>query len=238
MSLISKDVTTLVFTLLPGFIAAAIFYMLTAHPKTSEFERVVQSLIFTALVKFVVLCLGWTFIRIGSYKSIGAWNSNSEFQWSIIIAIAIGFTCSYIANTDKFHGFIRRMDISKRTSYPSEWFGTFAEQKRYIVLHLDGKRRLRGWPKEWPDQPDKGHFVILNPEWILNDNQVASLPEVASLMIPANEVKMVEFLKINDELPAADDQDAMRTIDQSMQLLLGAQIKEGKKEDVSGSKAT
>ena len=39
--------------LLPGFVAAAVFYSLTSHPKPSNFERVVQALIFTIVVEAV-----------------------------------------------------------------------------------------------------------------------------------------------------------------------------------------
>lgn len=38
MGWIAKDLPTLIFLLLPGFISAGLFYTLTAHPKTSEFE--------------------------------------------------------------------------------------------------------------------------------------------------------------------------------------------------------
>jgi hypothetical protein len=40
--------------LLPGFVSAAVFYSFTSHPKPSEFERVVQALIFTIFVQALV----------------------------------------------------------------------------------------------------------------------------------------------------------------------------------------
>ena len=46
----SKVVAILTF-LLPGLVASAIFYLLTAHPKPNEFGQVVQALIFTTVVQ-------------------------------------------------------------------------------------------------------------------------------------------------------------------------------------------
>ncbi len=48
MELASKELVGIISYLLPGFLAAWIFYGLTAHPKPQPFERVVQALIFTA----------------------------------------------------------------------------------------------------------------------------------------------------------------------------------------------
>ncbi len=44
----SEIVAALTF-LLPGLLAAVVFYSLTSHPKPSEFDRVVQALVFTTL---------------------------------------------------------------------------------------------------------------------------------------------------------------------------------------------
>ena len=46
----SGDIVSVIYYLLPGFVAAWVFYGLTAHPKASPFERVVQALIFTVVV--------------------------------------------------------------------------------------------------------------------------------------------------------------------------------------------
>jgi len=67
------------------------------------------------------------------------------------------------------------------------------------LLHLDGDRRLRGWPEQWPDQPDKGFFILAEPEWVLDD-QTAPLYRVKRFVVPATEVKMVEFLLKPEEV--------------------------------------
>jgi hypothetical protein len=51
MDTISPDILNLIYKLLPGFLSAWVFYGLTAHPKASPFERVVQALIFTVMIQ-------------------------------------------------------------------------------------------------------------------------------------------------------------------------------------------
>ena len=232
VSLIAKDLPTLIFMLLPGFIAAGVFYSLTAHPKASEFERLIQSLIFTSIIKAVVIFLKFGLIYLTTrrgWRSLGKWDADLEFAWSVAVAIAIGLAFAVISNHDFVHAVLRWIKFTARTSYPSEWYSAFAKSRRFVVLHLDGGRRLRGWPDAWPDQSDKGHFLIDKPEWLLDDNRAAPLYEVALMVIPAGEVKMVEFLKKAEEIEQSPEE-----IERVGELLLGIQTT---KEDGDGSKS-
>jgi Family of unknown function (DUF6338) len=228
MGLIAKDIPTLIFLLLPGFIAAGVFYTLTAHPKTSEFERLIQSLIFTAFVRLGIIMAKPTLFYVGrKWRSYGVWNEDLEFGWSMFLAIAIGLAFAFLAHHDWFHAVMRWCKFTNRTSFPSEWFGAFRKRGRFVVLHLDGERRLRGWPTEWPDQPDKGHFVILEPAWILDNGEESPVYEDDRILVPAVDVKMVEFLKRPNEINVDPD-----VIKKSRQLLFNAQKKE-KRDDGS-----
>ena len=71
----------------------------------------------------------------------------------------------------------------------------------YIILHLDDtldNRTLFGWPQEWPDDPKNGHFVITEPEWLIE--QKTGYERIAAtademLLVAAAHVVMVEFVK-------------------------------------------
>ena len=73
-------------------------------------------------------------------------------------------------------------------------------------LHLKGERRLFGWPFDWPDQADSGHFVIMEPEWVLDDNSRARLHKVERLIVPVKDVEMVECVKFDDEVKASPEE--------------------------------
>lgn len=194
METLAKDFVTLLQYLLPGFIAAWVFYSFTSFPKPSQFERVVQALIFTMFVQVLVFCVKKVLFLIGKNISLFTWDMHSDLIWSIIIAILIGIVFSYFANNDKIHKKLREWNITKETSYPSEWFGAFLKNITYVVLHLDGERRLYGWPIEWPSEPEKGHFVLVQASWLTEDKQIP-LNGVESIMVNVNEVKMIEFME-------------------------------------------
>lgn len=179
--------------LLPGFVAAWIFHGLTAHLKPTPFEQIVKALIFTAFTKPLVGGTEVAMLGIGSsLGSVGTWTDTSSLTWSLLYAIVLGFGFSSLANTGHFHDWLPDW-ITKRTSFPSEWFSAFNKYKRYVYLHLKGDRRLRGWATEWPDQPDSGHFVVQQAAWILDDNTRVPLHLTEAMLVPASEVEMVEF---------------------------------------------
>lgn len=204
MDLPSSDIIGVVYALLPGFLAAWIFYGLTAHPKQGSFERVVQALIFTGIVQAVVLSIRWFALLLGCVMAVGSWSAEVSYIISILVAIIVGLLFALFANKDWFHGFLRDNkwlgNFTTRTSFPSEWFSAFSHDRRYVVLHLNGERRLFGWPYEWPDQPDTGHFVIVEPEWLLENNERVPVHKTERVLVPAGDIEMVEFVKFDSEV--------------------------------------
>lgn len=197
----ADQIITVLNYLLPGFIAAWVFYSLTAYPKPSQFERIVQAFIFTIFIRFFVVCINWLSILFGKYIfTIGEWNNDVSLGFSVILAIILGLSFARYANNDKIHALLRYMKYTQETSFPSEWYGGFSKNKTYVVLHLKDGRRIYGWPEEWPSQPNTGHFSLAEAEWLEEDdgekNIIIPLEGVDSILIPAEEVKFVEFMKI------------------------------------------
>ena len=132
MGLIAKDIPTLVQMLLPGFIAAGIFYTLTAHPRLSEFERLIQALIFTSILRAATIVVRGALLTLGRSLSIGAWTDDVELVWSVFLAIPVGLIFAYMANFDIIHEQLRRLNLTQRTSFPSEWYNAFSRERRWI----------------------------------------------------------------------------------------------------------
>lgn len=200
MEAFSEDFIKILQFLLPGFVAAWIFYSLTSYPKPSQFERVVQALIFTILVQGFVYPIKKLLFFIGDRIPLFIWNTQTDLICSILVAVLFGIAFTYFANNDKFHKKLRYLGLTRETSYPSEWFGAFLKNVTYIVLHLEGERRLYGWPLEWPSEPEKGHFVLVQASWLDeegNDKEQKEIPlsGVSSIMVDVKEVKMVEFME-------------------------------------------
>jgi hypothetical protein len=186
------DVVEVLIFLLPGFLAAWVFYGLTSHPKPGQFERVVQALIFTFIIRVLLTPIEAMATYLGRAAPIAEWN---ELAGSMLLALALGASLAYLTNTDRVHKKLRAWGFTTRTSHPSEWFCVFSEKVAFVVLHLKDGRRLYGWPKEWPIQPDRGEFYIMLASWVLEDGSQVDLTDVDGMLIPAKDVKWVEFIR-------------------------------------------
>ena len=166
MDWVSNEILNVLIFLLPGFFSAWIFYNLTAFPKPSEFERIVQAIIFTIIIQGLTVIFRSASFVVGNYCLLGTWTKNVDFACTVIIAIPLGLVFSYFANSDTLHKYLRKMNITSLTSYPTQWFGVFKKSNTYVVLHLKDNRRIYGWPEEWPDSPNEGHFSLAEAEWL------------------------------------------------------------------------
>lgn len=193
---LAKDSVALFAYLLPGFLAAWVLYGLTSQTKPSQFERVVQALIFTFIIQALLPLAQSVCLAAGEIYVVRAWDKASEQIATLLLALLLGILLAYYTNTDSLHVWLRNKGLTTRTAYPSEWFGVFSQRVRYVVLHFNDERRLYGWPKEWPNESEKGHFYIMQPMWLSVDenSKPIELPGVDGLLVSAKDVKWVEFM--------------------------------------------
>ncbi len=205
----SSEVINVLAFLLPGFVAAAIYYSLTSHPKPSAFERIIQALIFTAVIQAITALLPDSLPS--PEVDIGA-DAPWDPVWPVVIAVIVAFIVVTVVNYDLAHGLLRRLRVTRENAYASEWYSAFNRHRGLpVVLHLVGKRRLYGWAEEWPSHPGEGHFRIVEGEWLDSEEEssagtadASSLeeeggqeedePVVVGTLIPFGEVEMVEFV--------------------------------------------
>ena len=193
MSWASSELVGLLVFLLPGLVAAAIFSYLTSRPKASDFDRVFQSLIFTILIQALTAGILW-FSGPKDLLNLLE-NGHIELLLSVAIAILMGILASYLFNYDLALRFLRFTRVTKETSL-SAWYSSFFNNDgAYVILHLDGQRRLYGWAEEWPSLPGVGHFKMSEAEWLGPDGSIP-LQGVSFILIPAAEVGMVEFMEV------------------------------------------
>jgi hypothetical protein len=159
----------------------------------------------------MVIALSQFFFLLGHAVCIGIWTDDWALVVSLVIAAGLGLILARFAHTNKLHEKLCSWGFTCRTSYPSEWFSAFLRQKTWVVLHLKDQRRLYGWPREWPDHPDVGHFIIEQPEWLLEDGRRAPVYQVLNILVPATDVQMVEFmLNIKDIEASPSDVDGAK----------------------------
>lgn len=190
MNWMSGNVVGVLVFLLPGFVAAAVFYSLTSHPKPGAFDRVIQALIFTVVGQSLVVL-----VEPVTGEKVSQWESEYALLLSVSLSVAVALILAFVTNSDTVHRVLRKLGVTRETSYPSEWYSAFARLggRSYVVLHLKGQRRLYGWPEEWPSHPKEGHFRIAEGQW-LDDERQPSATLISAILIPAGDVEMVEFL--------------------------------------------
>lgn len=195
MENISFEFLELLRQLLPGFLTAWVFHALTAYPKQSQFERIIQALIFTLLVKVLFDLFKNITIYIGDFYKIFEWSVEKELATSIIIAFFLGLILSYYTNNSKFHGLLQKLKITNQSSFNSEWEDIFNSVTTFVILDLKDGRRVFGWPRVWPSDPSKGHIVLQDPEWISKKGEYIPMSSAQYIVIKAEEIEFVEFLK-------------------------------------------
>lgn len=200
MDLPSSDLLALFMKLLPGFLAAAVFHALTPYPKRDVFERVVVALIFTLFAQIAVAAIHYIATWIGSKGLVlGTWGDEIELGWGAAAGVFLGVAWAHVVNNGWSHAALRRLGTTKRNSLPTQWFSAFARYDRFVVLQFKDGRRLMGWPTEWPDEPESGHFVLQRAAWVMDDGTKAAMHEIEVYLVCAKQVEAVEFLRFSDD---------------------------------------
>lgn len=187
-----KEVIPLLQYLIPGFFTAWIFYSLTAFKRPDTFGQIVQALIFTFVIHLIVNLAETIFMFIGSKGLVlGRWDQTAITIWSFLTAVSLGLLSCYSATSDNLHSLLRKINFTRQTSSPCEWYSAFARHERFVVLHLLDERRLYGWPLEWPSEPAHGQFVIQDPCWLTEKGEESFGAEF--FVIDVSKVSWVEF---------------------------------------------
>lgn len=201
MELASSDVLAVLNYLLPGLVATWTFRRLTPHDKPRDLEALIEALLFTAAVQPMVLLTQWLALRIGQAWTLGSWTENTAFVTSVILGLVTGFIVGVAANKDWVHRGLRKLRVTKQTSYSSEWYRNLFCEERFVLLTLKNGERILGWPEEFPNSPDNGHFKLTLASWIPADKEPPrKLTNASSILIAATDVRYLELMKFQKEI--------------------------------------
>ena len=188
--------------LMPGFVAAQFFYLISSYPKPGHFGQVIHALSFTVVGQGG----GWLVGQTGIFGALNKdWLAGAEFIATLLFALLLAPILVLVLNNNIFYNIAKGLPFLKmrETSYPSEWYAAFEERLDYcwVVLHLSGDRRLLGWPLEAPKTPTAGHFRIVCAVWLSDaddkNKSVALNEPMLEIVISAEDVEMIEFITRN-----------------------------------------
>lgn len=201
METLKPEMLTVLQFLASGLFAAWLFHRLMGLPKPEPFQAVIQGLIFTIVIRFLVAIEKHLLLTIGQYVCTwGSWTSDSDAVAGILTGAALGCIAVYVSSDDRIlFAKLRKHGFTGLRSFPTEWFGAFKDagkKRQYVVLQLKSGRRLMGYPQEWPTSPNGGHIVITMPAWAptIRGGAVHRLLSGTSVLIRADDVLWIEFL--------------------------------------------
>jgi hypothetical protein len=190
---ISQEVVTLLRYLLPGFAMAAVYYGLTSHPRPSQFERVVQALLFTVVVQSLVDGIGLIIAR-SAPGAVTIWTPEADLVAKLVVASLAGIAVSALSNSDAIHTKLRKLGITHRSAYPGEWHTVFALRRRLVILYLKDGSCIAGWPAKWPPDAQTGHLYLTHCAWLVQRAPIYG-GEVEGILISTADIVHVEFIK-------------------------------------------
>ena len=156
-----------------------------------EFERIIQALAFTIATQ-AISSVAVYFLDLSGAET--AWPEFEEAVLSFSVAVVLALIAVIATNNDFPHKLLRRIGVTRETSFPSEWYSTFFDHSEtFVVLQFKDGRRLYGWPEEWPSRSDQGHFRLASCEWLVGDER-QPLRDASVILVPVQEVYMVEFV--------------------------------------------
>lgn len=198
MNPIVNEVLPILQALLSGFVATVIFYWLADAKKPTQFERVIQALIFTGVIKLLLVSLEWVCLLIGRWHVLGRWTENVGILWSVLLAVIIGLALAFFSQHDLLYRLARRLRLTSKASI-GEWRFAFSRSPGGgVVLHMRDGRRLMGYPDAWPIEPQGGYFLMAFPAWLVGGD-VIEAQGIAKLLIANADVQWVEFLEAQTE---------------------------------------
>jgi hypothetical protein len=186
--------------LLPGFFAAYIVQSLCTRPQQSEFDKVIEALlysfvtylVFTALIGPVPLSL-----RIqpdGQAKLVSVETGVGPLLWLGLIGLAIALILSFSTNND-FHGrILRKLRFTQRTARNSVWSDVFHEASGYVQVELVDGRNVLGWLKYYSDTPEESSLYLEDAAWVGLNNAKVPIKGPGILLTKESGIRTIMFL--------------------------------------------
>jgi hypothetical protein len=188
------ELTSILRFVLPGLLAAWVFYGLTTYEKPGEFERIAQALVFTILLELTARSIVAAGVLVGRV-SVPLLPVVEPTSVATLLAIPFGILLAWLANNDVVHARLRDYGVTTKSGRPDQWDSAFRRRSGYAILDLLDGRRIYGWPIEWPDRPGGGHFLLREHQWVGPEGDLISNPKAGAILIPGKEVGIVQFLE-------------------------------------------
>jgi hypothetical protein len=196
--------------LLPGFTAAYLVQLLAARKKQSEFDKIVEALIFSLLLYLITL-------RFFNYSLPIKWElvdktNPNNYQITIVwqhlfalacLAIILGAIYAASINHNWLTAPFRWFKISERSARSSVWNDVFPDIKGFVQVEFSDGRSIIGWVRKWSDDDEAQELFLEEAAWIDDEGNELSIHGPGILLTKNMGIEYVMFLS-SDEQKASD----------------------------------
>ena len=182
-----------------GLVASWVYYGLVPATKPSAFDRLVDALVLTALIRLMMQGVALAIPPLAPVLELVENPSSladSFFGSLLVIGVSVlfGLLRAVLTNKNIPHRWLIARGWTDQAAIRSNLSHAFSvRQDSFVVLNMRDGRRLYGWPLSWPDRTDDNYFLLSDYVWLDAGDDKEKSPD-AAILIAGRDVEMVEFV--------------------------------------------
>jgi hypothetical protein len=194
----SEAAIRLFLILIPGLAAAYLVQAPTVRAKQTDFEKVVEALLFSFLIYITYslfhpgrpLLLMWDAAKGNSlqFRSI-------DLLWLLAITLIYALGLILFVNKDGTT-FLRKIGLTERTSRSSIWNDVFQfdRESQIVQVELADGRSLQGIVRFYSDTAEESSVFLSNARWIGDEGEIVEVPGPGVLLTKEAKIISISFL--------------------------------------------
>lgn len=199
----SYRVLEILIYLIPGFISEKIIIILSdPHKEQTDLSKIINALIFSVIIYIISFKITSEMpfkVLLDSNKNIKSFEI-SYFALLITFIFTITLPCliSFVKMTDVHMRLLRSLKLTNNTANKSLWNDIVLRITDRVTINFTDGRRLHGVPLHVSNNPKEKGFYIINPEWIVADEngdlKRLEMEGIEGLFITSNmEIESIEL---------------------------------------------
>jgi Family of unknown function (DUF6338) len=197
---LSYEALAVLLVLLPGFVTAEVVRTLSARPKRTEFDKVIEALCYSLVDYASFVALGGKFPlsviseSTGNQQHFSIVLQRGPLVGLILLAIGVALTVAFGMQHDFPLGLMRKFGFTQRTFHASVWSDTFHTFGGYVQVELADGRIIIGWLRFFSDTADASSMFLEDAAWLREDGESFPIDGPGVLLTKDSGIRAVLFL--------------------------------------------
>jgi Family of unknown function (DUF6338) len=186
--------------LLPGFMCAGIVQGLCVRRDQSDFDKIVQALIYSFAIYVIYSIIpvlppiGLSVKTIGEAKYYSVETRPASLFLLAITTLILALLIAGLENNGLLFQPLRWLRITQRTGRSSIWNDVFNSLSGYVQVELQDGRNVLGWLKLYSDKSDEASLFLEDASWIDEEKNVIRIDGPGIYLTKESGVRTIMFL--------------------------------------------